>query len=83
MHIRVSEAELRRDNQESVALTEGGGFLGWMGVFHGLHCVVRPLFFLSFCVSIENSSRKEYLLIIMRGRICCGSGITRSTTMPG
>ncbi|CAF9913551.1 hypothetical protein IMSHALPRED_001378 [Imshaugia aleurites] len=43
MHIRVSEAELRRDNQESVALTEGGGFLGWMGVFHGLHCVKRVL----------------------------------------
>ena len=43
MHIRVSEAELRRDNQESVALTEegGGGYLGWLGVFHGLHCVVR------------------------------------------
>ena len=40
MHIRVSGAELQRDNQESVALTEGGGFLGWMGVFHELHCIV-------------------------------------------
>ena len=41
MHIRVSEAELRRDNQQSVALTEGGGYLGWLGVFHELHCIVR------------------------------------------
>lgn len=39
MHIRVSEAELRRDNQQSVELKEGGGYLGWMGVFHGLHCI--------------------------------------------
>ena len=49
MHIRVTERELRRDNQESVALKEGGGgFLGWMGVFHELHCVVRFLFLSSF-----------------------------------
>ena len=41
MHMRVSIEELRRDNQESVLLTEGGGYLGWMGVFHELHCVVR------------------------------------------
>ena len=40
MHIRVSEAELRRDNQESVRLPEGGGYLGWMGAFHELHCIV-------------------------------------------
>ena len=40
MHIRVTEAELRRDNQDSVALPEGGGYLGWLGVFHELHCVV-------------------------------------------
>lgn len=41
MHIRVSQGELRRDNQKSVALIEGGGYLGWLGVFHELHCVVR------------------------------------------
>ena len=40
MHIRVSEAELERGNQESVILPEGGGYLGWMGVFHELHCIV-------------------------------------------
>ncbi|KAK3171661.1 hypothetical protein OEA41_003745 [Lepraria neglecta] len=39
MHIRVTKAELQRDNQDSVPLTEGGGYLGWMGVFHELHCV--------------------------------------------
>lgn len=43
MHVRVSEAELLRDNQQSVALIEGGGYLGWMGVFHGLHCIVGLL----------------------------------------
>ena len=40
MHMRVTEGELRRDNQASVSLPEGGGFLGWMGVFHELHCIV-------------------------------------------
>ena len=40
MHMRVSIEELRRDNQESVPLPEGGGYLGWMGVFHELHCIV-------------------------------------------
>lgn len=37
MHISVSQAELARDNQ---ALPESGGCLGWMGVFHELHCMV-------------------------------------------
>lgn len=40
MHFRVSGVELQRDNQESVALPEGGEYLGWMGVFHELHCIV-------------------------------------------
>lgn len=40
-HMRVSIEELQRDNQESVQLPEGGGYLAWMGVFHELHCVVR------------------------------------------
>ena len=40
MHISVSSEELKRDNQESVALPESGGYLGWMGVFHELHCIV-------------------------------------------
>ena len=40
MHIRVTAMELAQDNQQSVELEEGGGFLGWLGVFHELHCVV-------------------------------------------
>lgn len=43
MHIAVSKAELERDNQESVALPESGGYLGWLGVFHELHCIVSHL----------------------------------------
>ncbi|KAL8722854.1 MAG: hypothetical protein Q9225_000741 [Loekoesia sp. 1 TL-2023] len=39
MHIRVTAKELERDNQASVHLTEGGGYLGWLGVFHELHCL--------------------------------------------
>lgn len=57
MHIRVSEAELRRDNQQSVALTEGGGYLGWMGVFHGLHCIVG--LFLLLLLPVTNSKKME------------------------
>ena len=41
MHITVSKAELERSNQDSVALPESGGYLGWLGVFHELHCIVN------------------------------------------
>ena len=44
MHITVSKAELERSNQDSVALPESGGYLGWLGVFHELHCIVNDLF---------------------------------------
>ena len=40
MNIRVTEAELKRTGQSSVALPEGGGSLAWLGVFHELHCIV-------------------------------------------
>ncbi|KAF2791435.1 hypothetical protein K505DRAFT_248952 [Melanomma pulvis-pyrius CBS 109.77] len=40
MNMRFSEEELRSTNQESVSLPEEGGYLGWFGVFHSLHCVV-------------------------------------------
>ena len=43
MHITVSRIELERSNQESVALPESGGYLGWLGVFHELHCIVNDL----------------------------------------
>lgn len=39
MNIRVTEAELKRTGQNSVALPEGGGNLAWLGVFHELHCI--------------------------------------------
>lgn len=43
MHIRVTANELSYDHQESVALPEAGGYLGWLGAFHELHCIVRTL----------------------------------------
>ena len=43
MHITVSKADLECDNQDSVARPESGGYLGWMGVFHELHCIVNSL----------------------------------------
>lgn len=33
MHIRESADELRRDNQQSIALAEGGSYLEWLGVY--------------------------------------------------
>lgn len=39
MTIRVSEAELQKGNQSSVALPNGG-YMAWLGVYHELHCVV-------------------------------------------
>ncbi len=44
MHMRISLQELQRDNQQSVQLPEGGGYLGWMGVFHELHCIVCKVY---------------------------------------
>lgn len=62
MHISVSAEELKRDNQESVALPESGGYLGWMGVFHELHCIVcialphpSPSLSLSLCIPSSQS----------------------------
>jgi hypothetical protein len=41
--IRVTAEELRRSNQTSVELPEGGGNMAWFGVYHELHCIVcRP-----------------------------------------
>ena len=40
MHLRVTAEELAHRNQTSVALTEGGGYLAWLEVFHELHCIV-------------------------------------------
>ncbi len=40
MHIRITAEELQLDNQKSVKLIERGGYLGWLGVFHELHCIV-------------------------------------------
>lgn len=39
MNIRVSKAELENNDQTSVALPEGGGYLAWLGAFHELHCI--------------------------------------------
>lgn len=39
MSIRVTKAELDRNDQTSVELPQGG-YLAWLGVFHQLHCVV-------------------------------------------
>ena len=41
--LRVSEQELERSNQTSVALPVGGGFMAWLGVYHQLHCIVRQV----------------------------------------
>ncbi|KAF1956048.1 hypothetical protein CC80DRAFT_414309, partial [Byssothecium circinans] len=45
MNMRFSQEEIDAVNQESVALPEGGGYLGWFGVFHSLHCVVTSITF--------------------------------------
>jgi hypothetical protein len=37
--IRVSAEELRKSNQSSVPLPNGG-YMAWLGVFHELHCIV-------------------------------------------
>lgn len=39
----MSENELTRNNQTSVPLPNGGGFLAWLEIFHELHCVVSAV----------------------------------------
>ena len=41
MNMRFTKEELESVNQESVELPENGGYMGWFGVFHQLHCIVR------------------------------------------
>ena len=41
MNIRVTKAELERDNLASIALEDSDGYLSWIGAFHQLHCIVR------------------------------------------
>lgn len=40
VNLRVSENELQRAGQSSVALLEGGGYLAWLQSFHEIHCIV-------------------------------------------
>ncbi|KAL8654752.1 MAG: hypothetical protein Q9226_003316 [Calogaya cf. arnoldii] len=63
MHISVSQAELDRDNQDSVALPESGGYLGWMGVFHELHCIrmLREWNYRSYYHRNLSSEEQEHL----------------------
>ena len=49
MNMRFSENELRSTNQASVSLPEEGGYLGWFGVFHSLHCVVSLSWHICVC----------------------------------
>ena len=39
--VRVSKEEWQRTQRTSVELPEGGGYLGWVGVYHELHCLVE------------------------------------------
>lgn len=41
-HVRLSEEDLRAINQTSVPLGSGG-YLGMLGVYHELHCVVSAI----------------------------------------
>ena len=40
INIRLSSTEMRRLNQTSLALSDGSGHLGTLGVYHELHCLV-------------------------------------------
>ena len=40
VNIRVSQEELERAAQNSVALPESGGYLAWLQSFHEIHCIV-------------------------------------------
>jgi len=40
INLRVTGEEISKNNQESIALPEGGGYLAWIGAHHQLHCIV-------------------------------------------
>lgn len=40
INIRLSSTEMQRLNQTSLALSDGSGHLGTLGVYHELHCLV-------------------------------------------
>ena len=39
-NIRISEDELQRINRKTIELHDGSGYLGQLGVYHHLHCLV-------------------------------------------
>jgi hypothetical protein len=82
MHIRVTANELSHDHQESVALPEAGGYLGWLGAFHELHCIVRTL--PSAIPTTERilSGIRELIIGSCYRRICYGDGIIAIITIP-
>ena len=79
MHIRVTGEELLRDNQESVALPEAGGYLGWLGAFHELHCIVSPLKHHSIDGHLGRARTEKRVFWVHR--ICYDDGIIASTTI--
>lgn len=71
-YIRVSKAELLRNERTSVELP-GGGYMAWIGVFHELHCVVRQ--------HLLDSSRRENANHAYVNRTCFDSGNTKIITL--
>ncbi|KAH5240235.1 hypothetical protein HBI71_219830 [Parastagonospora nodorum] len=62
MNMRFTKAELERVHQASVEMPENGGYMGWFGVFHQLHCV--KMLHHAFnrarqCNSTEEDSKKD------------------------
>lgn len=41
INLRITPEEMSRLNQTSLALADGSGYLGTLGVYHELHCIVR------------------------------------------
>lgn len=48
-HVRLSEEDLHAINQTSVPLGSGG-YLGMLGVYHELHCVVSATIYSGICL---------------------------------
>jgi len=90
INLRIYPDEMSRLNQTSLALADGSGYLGTLGVYHELHCIVRSLSLflqqLSFSPSFKNEVFKlgaqKANNVWYEHRNGPANGSTKNTTTP-
>ncbi|KAI1080620.1 hypothetical protein F5B20DRAFT_539951 [Whalleya microplaca] len=88
IHIKVTNEEMRRLGQTSLALKDGSGYIGLLGAYHELHCIkiVRKWIYKDYYYSNQTkdeydigSAHADHCLELLRQAAMCHGDITIST----